>query len=259
MRALTAWQAALTRTIDGGTSADLARYATRPVPGPSLEQGCRIYRSTSQGARIATLSDVFPVCSQVLGEHSFQGLAREFVRRVPSVQGDLNRFGAQFSAFVADAVAQQPVFAELAWLPDLAHLEWLCHALYYSADTPPPDTTPLQYLDATKVFPRPAATVGWLYSAWPVDQIWAAHQAAAEPAAMQVAAGEHYLVVERRAFRSQVAAVDGALWRLLDACGSGLSLAQMAEDPELPVERLAELIGRGWLGGLESDDDAIRR
>lgn len=257
MKNLAHWQASLAGVIDADAPVPIASQSVLAVPGPSIEQGSAVYRNNSRGARVDALAAVYPVCRRLLGEQSFFGLAREFVRRGASRDSDLNRFGEGFSRFVAQAVAEQPPFAHLVWLPDLVELEWLCHAVYYRDDDPPLDLAPLGSHDPADLHPRPASAVGWLHSAWPIHEIWEAHQACAEPAGLNLRRGDWHLVIERRDLRVRVSTVDSALWNLLDACGRGLSLAEMAADPRLDVAGLGGLVGRQWIGAVETPTDAV--
>ncbi len=260
MTALRQWQAALAGMIDGGPG-DAVCAAARPVPGLAADTACAVYRSASRGARALALDDVYPVCRRLLGEPSFAGLVREFVRREPSTGPDLNRFGDGFAAFVAGVVREHAAFAGLPWLADLVALEWACHRIYYAADDPPLDLDRLGNADATQLLPRPAAALAWLRSAWPVHQIHAAHRGDGEPPALEIAPGDWCLVVERVDFAARVQVVDAGLWALLDACGQHgagrRDLADLVGDPALDSGRLGELVARRWLGAVELRQHAV--
>ena len=251
MSSLADWQARLASVIDADFP-DAARLGPMaPVPGPSVEQACSVYRNNSRSVRADTLADVYPVCRRLIGDRSFQGLAREFVRRVPSQQGDLNRFGEGFSGFLAETVIAHDDFAGLPWLVDLVWLEWHCHSVYYSDDDQPLDLSPLQHIDPSLIRPRPAYRLAWMRSPWPVHEIWQVHQHPGDPPALEIGRGDCYLVIERREFRPQISLVDAELWALLDACGKGMTLAEMVAEAELVPDRLAELVTRQWIGALE--------
>ena len=252
MISLKQWQGALAGMIDADASPQRHLSGVMAVPGPSMEQGGLIYRSSSRGARAVALQEIYPVCRRLLGARSFGGLAREFVRREPSVSGDLNRYGDGFADFVRQIADKQPVFQNLPWLGDLVNLEWLCHSLYYRDDPAPFDPAPLASEGAENLCPRPVAHIAWIYSRWPVHEIWRLHADGNEPGDLCVEPGDHWLICERRAYRSIVDRVDADLWRLLDACASGLTLVQMVERDGLDVSRLGELVARGWIGKLES-------
>jgi len=245
------WQSSLAGVIDADASDASCLGPMAPIPGLSIEEGCSVYRNNSRGVRADALADVYPVCRLLIGDRSFQGLAKEFVRRVPSQLGDLNRFGEDFGGFLAEAVITHDSFAGLPWLVDLVRLEWLCHSVYYRDDDLPLDLEPLRRGDPSSRCPRPAYRLAWMRSPWPVHEIWQAHQHAEAPPDMEIRPGDWYLVIERREFGPQIRAVDAVLWALLDACGKGMTLAEMGTEAGLAAERLAELVERQWIGTLE--------
>jgi len=257
MNSLADWQSTLTGVIDAERADVAALGPLASVPGPSAEQGCAVYRNNSRGVRGEALSDVYPVCRRLVGDRSFDGLVRRFVRSVPSKQGDLNRFGGDFAGFVAETVAGHESFAGLPWLVDLVRLEWLCHSVYYREDDPPLDLSPLQAGDPSSFCPRPATRLARMHSPWPVHEIWQAHQGPGEPATMQITPGDRYLVIERRQYRPRTVVVDAVLWSLLDACARGMTLGEMGSDPDLDMDRLGELVRRQWIGVLEHRDHAV--
>ena len=257
MSGLVRWQQTLAGMIDADDSPQHFLGGAMPVPGPTVEQGGLVYRSSSRGARVVALQEIYLVCRRLLGERSFDGLAREFVRRQPSTTGDLNRYGEGFPEFVRQIVDEQAVFAGLPWLADLVALEWHCHSLYYRDDSPPFDPTPLAREGAERLRPRPASHVAWMHSQWPVHEIWRAHADDAEPGELCIEPGDYWLLCERRDYRSVVSVIDPALWQLLDACGRELTLARMAMQDGLRVDRLGELVAQGWIGMLERGADAV--
>ncbi|MES9852739.1 MAG: putative DNA-binding domain-containing protein [Candidatus Thiodiazotropha sp. L084R] len=231
--------------------------ASRSVPGLSAEQACEVYRRSSQGVRVAALTDVYPVCRRLLGELSFDGLAQEFVRRNSSTQPDLNRFGEGFAAFVDTVVDAHKVFAGLPWLGELIALEWACHNIYYADNDPPLDLGLLAEADPSQLFPRPISALYRLHTTWPVHAIRAAHQEDDDPSALHIEPGEWCLVIERRRYEAWVEVIDTELWRLLDQCAQGWDLARLAANDSLATERLGELIERGWIAAVERCCDAV--
>ena len=256
MIALQQWQAGLAGAIDGRTDDGVCESA-RQVPGLSAATACEVYRASSRGARALALADVYPVCRRLLGEQSFDGLAREFVRREPSTGPDLNRFGDGFAAFIDAVIETHEAFNGLPWLAELVALEWGCHGIYYAPDDPPLDLELLGSADIGELLPRPASALAWLHTGWPVHEIWAAQRDSDDPPAMRIEPGDWYLVIEREDFRARVQVVDQPLWQLLDACSHGRDLADLVDDPTLASGRLGELVERRWLGGLALREHAV--
>lgn len=241
------WQSALTASIDGDRPHPHLEAAAASHGGASLLDGCRVYRASSRGGRQAALTDVYPVCRRLLGDACFDGLAREFVRCHPSRQPDLNHFGGDFAGFVGEVVAGQEAFSQLPWLPDLVQLEWLCHSLYYCEDDPPSALDRLAATDGADIVLLTSRKIAWLRSEWPVQRIWHTHQGEEDPKEIALKSEDWCILVERIDYRAQVSEIDAGLWYLLDACRNGASVEQLASDPDARVERLGELLQRGWI------------
>ncbi len=252
MNTIAGWQRSLVEAIEADAeSARLAEQGLAYASEDALEEGLAIYRNNSLGSRALALESVYPVCLRLIGSESFRGLAREFARRHPSTHPDLNLYGDGFSVLLDEVVRTYAEFDRLPWLADLARLEWLCHRVYYQADDAPLDLSQLQGSDAHGLCPRPSSCLAWLRTSWPVHEIWLTHQNDADPPAMQVEEGDWYLVVERKNYRVEPVISDSGTLDLLDACASGATLGEIADDPRLDAEGLGELVLRGWIGRLE--------
>lgn len=92
-----------------------------------------IYRGNLRAIWRSALSGAYPVLLQLLGDDFFDFLARDYGRLYPSQSGDLNRFGAQFPAFLRATTALN----EYPYCPDVAELEWRVHRAYYATDCAP--------------------------------------------------------------------------------------------------------------------------
>ena len=251
MNGLAAWQRSLSESIETeSATGSLLENSLLNHHREWIQQGLEIYRNNTLGSRSLALESVYPVCLRLVGADCFRGLAREYVRRYPSTHPDLNQFGAGFAGLLDDMIGRLPAFAQLPWLTDLLRLEWLCHQVYYQADDEPLDMARLHADDADRLCPRPRRCLAWLRTPWPVHAIWEAHQHAAEPPVMQVVAGDWYLVVERRNQHAVPVVSESGILNLLDACASGVSIAEIAEDQGLDAEGLGELMIRGWIGRL---------
>lgn len=241
------WQSFLAASIDKEQPAPGLDTITRSHAGAGLAEGCGVYRGSSRGGRQQALDGVFPVCRQLLGDACFDGLAREFVRRHPSRQPDLNRFGQEFPGFISTVIREQPAFSGLPWLPDISFLEWLQHSLYYRANDPPSNLALLSGANSANIRLFPSRQLAWMHSVWPVHRIWQAHQHTEQPGGIEVETGDWFIVVERIDFQAHLGTTDSELWYLLEACQGGVSIEGLAADPNAEVARLGELLLRGWI------------
>jgi uncharacterized protein (UPF0276 family) len=134
-----------------------------------------IYRGNLTANWDKALSSAYPVIRQLVGPEFFTALARAYGKAHPSLDADLNRFGADLAGFLATF---EPV-AAFPYLPDMARLEWHVHEAHYAPDVPVLDAnhfaslTPVK-LEASRFSPHPACSL--MASRWSVAQLWLAHQ-----------------------------------------------------------------------------------
>ena len=89
-----------------------------------------IYRTNVMGNYRSALREVYPVVLALVGEPFFNRAADSYASRHPSRSGDLNDFGGEFGDFLAG----WPSAAQLAYLPDMARLEWAVERAFHAAD-----------------------------------------------------------------------------------------------------------------------------
>jgi len=146
-----------------------ANYADYPA-GVAIE----VYRNNYRGNLHDALAGAYPVVSQLVGDAFFQRMTRQYIALHPSRNGNLHRYGAEMAGFIADFEPAR----ELAYLADVAELEWACHCAYF-ADDETPDLGGLAQVPPGR-YPElvlrlhPASRL--LHSRHPVAAIWHAHQ-----------------------------------------------------------------------------------
>ena len=140
-----------------------------------VQQRLAIYRGNLTTTWEKTLAGAYPVIQALVGEEFFSALTREFGKRYPSVDGDLNRYGGDFSEFLVAF----PHVAEFPYFADVARVEWAVHQAHSASAPIAFDRRSLaaltpQQLELTHWQLHPACTL--LSSEWAVVQIWDAHQ-----------------------------------------------------------------------------------
>ena len=134
-----------------------------------------VYRNNYRGNLHDALAGAYPVIEQLVGKEFFRSLTRAFIAQHPSRSGNLHHYGKQLPAFIATFTPAQT----LAYLPDVATLEWACHCAYFAADATGLDisklaqTPPEQYSHLI-LHTHPACHVA--RSTYPIAAIWHAHQ-----------------------------------------------------------------------------------
>jgi uncharacterized protein len=160
---------------DDGSFAQLLRGEAS-----STRRRLEAYRRNMFTNLTASLALTYPVVESIVGGPFFRELARSYVRVEPSTSGDLNDYGASF----ADFIAAYPHAVDLAYLPDVARLEWQIQRLDLAADSTATGSdapfaalasTPADRYDALYFEVDPV--VVRLNSDWPLAEIWRVNQA----------------------------------------------------------------------------------
>jgi uncharacterized protein (UPF0276 family) len=197
------------------------------VGGGDAQQLARrmgIYRGNLTGGWERALGNAYPVLRTLVGEEFFLALARTYGKAFPSVDADLNVFGAGLAGFVAG-------FAPLGAYPymaDMARLEWALHLSHYAAETAVltaadiAGLAPAQ-LEACRFTLHPACS---LYeSTWATVGLWLAHQPDG-PAFPSDMTSPCCGLVTRSGWHSYVLALDAAAYAALKQLAAGASFGE---------------------------------
>jgi hypothetical protein len=202
------------------------------VRGDGLAPTARlaIYRHHVLTTLTAALESTYPVVARLVDPRFFRYAADAYVRRHPPSSPCLFEYGAT----LADFLATFPPCRNLAYLPDVARLEWAMTVALHAPDVPP--ASPGDLRPGAAVALHPSVTV--LASPWPVDAIWRANQPHA---------GDDTVALDGDAVHLQVwRADDEVVFRRLSATAATLRRT-IARDGRL--ESAAELV-------LAEDPDA---
>jgi hypothetical protein len=113
----------------------------------------------------------YPVVERLVGPEFFEGATRLFLEENPPRSACLNDYGGGFDAFLA----RLPEAAQLAYLPDVARLEWAVAQAATAEDAPTLDPAalmrfPAEALGDLRLVPHPSLRMVELAS--PADAIW---------------------------------------------------------------------------------------
>jgi hypothetical protein len=193
--------------------------------GVKVDRRLAVYRNNMHHNLREALRGVYPVIEQLVGEAFFDGAASRYIDSHPSASGDLNVYGGAFPAFLQHF----PPAAALAYLPDVARLEWALHECLHAADHPPLELIRLEQVPidshAALVFRlHPACRL--LSSSFPVLRIWEWHQTCGQREGMLDISGEGgHLLVRCSGDTAACFALAEADFVLLHAMSEGESLA----------------------------------
>jgi hypothetical protein len=221
---------------------------------PAASRGLAVYRASVAANLAGTLEATYPVVRRLVGAPFFAEAARRFALAEPSTSGDLADYGAGFASFLA---AYAPA-APLAWLADVARLEWACHECARAPDAAAFDfdalsRVPADRYDALRLALHPSVRL--LESAHPVAAIHAANAADRDGTPGRTHGPDH-VVVRRGEAGVVVEPVPAHEWRFLASLARGESLG--AASARLPAEvaapfleaALARYVSRGIVCGF---------
>jgi hypothetical protein len=243
---------------------DVARSLLAPGDGAALahiaddviDTAARfnIYRNNVAITLIAALRLAYPAVDKLVGSDFFDGAARAFIAQYPPRTACLDDYGAEFPDFLAGF----PAAAALAYLPDVARLEWAVNMALHAPDAPtlrPDALIDLAASEHRRVRFVPHPSVGLLSVRYPADTIWHAvldgGEAVLGTIAMKI--DPRRLLVQRHASGIVVVRLDEdeATWsRLLF---SGVALDEIIADEESArfVALLAEHLAGGRFAGFD--------
>lgn len=207
--------------IDPGATAALSNVALERAT--CLPERMALYRGNMVGAWRQALGAAYPVVRALVGDEFFAELARAYGQAHPSTSGDLNRFGAQFAAFVAVFRHTQ----SLPYLADVAVLEWAVRRAHFAADAEPLRRERIAALLPDKLLAarftlHPACT--WIASTVPIASLWLAHQPLASVEFPETLERGEFALVVRPRWQVDVLAASAGELAALDALRAGASM-----------------------------------
>lgn len=222
MLSLREWQAAFAAALMDPAGSALPRGIHEGAV--SRRERFDPYRASVRGNYRKALHAVYPAVAQLVGARFFDHAADAFARARPSHHGDLNRFGEGFAEFLAEF----PGADALAYLPDVARLEWAMEEVFHAADLSGDHLDGLAALPesdypALRLALSPACRL--LASHWPVDRLWALNQpGVAWDEAFDIEGGGVRLLVRRIGYEVEAVPLGEAEFEFLRDLGAGRRL-----------------------------------
>ena len=140
-----------------------------------------VYRHHVFTSLTAVLESTYPVVARLVDPRFFRYVAHRYIRNHPPTSPCLFEYGATLPAFLEGFAPSR----HLAYLPDVARLEWALNAALHAPEPPPIE--PEALLARADVGMHPSVTV--LQSSWPVDAIWRSNQPGADVAVVDLTTG----------------------------------------------------------------------
>ena len=183
----------------------------------------QIYRNLVLNNHAAALRAAYPAVLKLVDEDFFEVAAARYLRDRGSGSGNLQDYGAQFPAFLA----QMPEAANLAYLPDIARLEWARQESYLAADAAQLNPAmladmPEDDLANLKLALHPSVRL--VVSDHPIWDIWMfCHQSTAEH--LDLAAEGQSVLIWRDGHQLAMQPMDRGQWAFIAALLAGETLA----------------------------------
>jgi len=193
------------------------------------ERGIEVYRNNYRGNLHDTLADVYPVIRQLVGDEFFRMMAKKFIEGHPSRSGNLHHYGSELAEFLAHFGPTR----QLAYLPDMASLEWAYHHAYLADDAPDFD-----YDRLATLAPESYAELRWqlhpsctlLVTDHPASAIWQAHQEGApEEINIDMDSGGDNLLVFRNQLITEIISIDSGSLHWLKQLQQGIPMGAATE------------------------------
>jgi hypothetical protein len=166
-RAFGAW------ILHGTESPDLADLVA--PDGWPVEERLAIHRNNVFVSLTKALAATFPVVSRLVDERFFAYAAHEFLIARPPAEACLAAYGGEF----ADFLASFPPCRDLAYLADVARLEWLMQRAAHAEEAPslsPAALAPFAADEAPRLLFTLDPSIGYVRSRFPIDRIWAVNR-----------------------------------------------------------------------------------
>jgi len=251
-------QHALYRSIVEHDEAEAAASIVVDGIDPAARLG--IYRNTFASVLTNALRLSYPAVLRLVAAECFEGAARLFMEEQPPQSANLDDYGAAFPEFLSRF---EPVSA-LAYLLDVARLEWAVSRALHAPDAPPLDLGRLAALtedEQAHVCFTPHPSAGLVRADHPADSIWRAVLAQDEAAlaAIDPSSEPVWLLVHRTERGVEVTRLSEAAWRFTDALFAGRPLHSVLEEaPGAEASALlAEHLAAGRFAAFSVSDTAI--
>lgn len=249
-------QAAFARALLGSDDAAISEVIVQDSLSPTLRLD--VHRNTVLVSLTEVLADGFPVVCRLVDERFFRYAVAEFVRAHPPTQACLSGYGNQ----LPDFLAAFPPCRELAYLPDVARLEWLMHRAAFTEDAEPLSPAVLfGVAEPQRLMLELDLSLGLLSSPWPIDRIWRVNRPSAEGAELiDLSSGGVRLEVRRIADEVVLRHLDAgtfafraALWRRSTLARAVEAALAVASGFDLTAA-IADLFRDGTVVAIALDD-----
>jgi hypothetical protein len=218
----------------------------------SAAERVQIYRRNTVVTLTEALAACYPTVQSLVGEEFFSQTAEQYIRSYPPTSGNVHDFGSALATFLARFTPAQA----LAYLPDVARLEWARQLSYHADDAPALEMQTLQAvppadLEALRFEQHPATRL--ISSAYPIFDIWQLHQSNEPQATVDLGVGGQHVRVFRDHLKVDIELLGPAEYLWLQSLADGRAFGEatdvaLAADGEFALIRHLQrhLVGGTW-------------
>lgn len=192
-----------------------------------------IYRNTFVSSLTRALGLSYPAVHLLVGAEFFEGAARIFIEAHPPTSACLDDYGEGWPGFLSGLESA----ASLAYLPDVARLEWSVNRALHASDAAPLDPRRLEVLGESEraqacFVPHPS--LSHLRADYPADLLWRAVLEEDDAALAKLDPGPDpvWLRVQRLPAGVEVHRMTEPEWRFGAALCTGRPLAAALDDAQ---------------------------
>lgn len=195
------------------------------IAGHGLDPQARVqvYRNLVFNNHAAALRTSYPAVLKLVGEDFFEAAAARYLHDYGSGSGNLQDYGAAFPGFLA----RMPEASSLAYLPDVARLEWARQESYLAADAAPLNPAVLTDMpedELAKLKLILHASVRLVVSDHPICDIWMFCQQTA-PEHLDLSGAGQSVLIWRDGHQLAMQPVSNGQREFITALGAGETLA----------------------------------
>ena len=200
------------------------------VDGLAAADRLSIYRNTLYGTLTNALRLSYPAVHRLVGADFFEAAAHEFIATRPPRGAYLDQYGAEFP----DLLERFPAASSVAYLPDVARLEWSVSRALAAPDAAPLEVAALAAVaksDQERVTFVPHPSLGLVRASCPADTIWRGvlEQDDATLAAIDLDDAPLWLLIQRLPTGIDVRRMSEPAWRFTSALCAGRPLEEAVD------------------------------
>jgi hypothetical protein len=230
----------------GEQLAQIRSYFENPQR-PDPHGGLKVYRGNLLFGIIGAMKESYVMTKVLLGENNFNFFVRDFLFQNPSTNSDLIQYGGGFGDFLST----RKEIEHLAFLSDVARLEWALERAFYAQ--PEPSFLGELSADWQKTVPVLKGSVQLLSTRYRVHEAWLAFTDKGEEGINHgmFKAEPEYLVIWSDEGAPRVTPVNETFAEWMEGVQVGKSSDAMTQEKSLSEENALEAyrfaLRQGWI------------